>query len=349
MNRMMTRISSGFVPSDCYTVFMTRVRASSPRYRRPEEMAGIALTDDDRSILWHVFRHRLIDSASLYALHPHRSRQVLSRRLRRLWETEFLDRPIQQSRRAMLREGSDPLVYALAREGARFLRDEYSLDLSPDRWSQKNRELKPLSIQHHLATTRFMVRAAVDTTAIAGARFLYGDEVIQPTAKVAGSPRGLSTTLRAVVPWYGITSEQGTAPDAVFAIDVNGDRQIIFLEMDQGTETVEPNARKIRTPQFWRDTSILRKMAIYAAAFRSKAHEHQFGIKAFRVLFVTRGAGRIGVMQDAYRKHLTEPALQAPPGLFLFAEADAVGRDGNFLSLPLMNAGGREITFRRST
>lgn len=320
----------------------TATRASSPRFRRPEARRGVALTADDVSILWHVYRHRVIDSASLYQLFPNRSRQVISRRLRKLWEGEFLDRPLSQNRKNSVRGGSDFLVYALAREGARLLQDEHDAPLGVSRWTQKNAELKPMAIQHHLSITRFMVRFASDVAMREGARLLYADELLPAETRQPG--RGLANTIRADVPWPVPGRQQGTAPDQIFGLEMAGERQVFFLEIDQGTETIEPNERRLKSPRFWSDTSFLRKMLIYGAAFRCGAHKRQFGIPVFRVLTVTTTLGRVQVMQEAYQRHLTRGENKTPPGFFLFTDWGSIqAASGGLLGQALVNAAGNQV------
>jgi Replication-relaxation len=321
-------------------------RRTNSRFKRPPAPPAITLTEDDVSILWHVFRHRLIDSRSLYSLFPNRSDQVISRRLNRLWKNEFLDRPVAQNIKSTLTPGSDYLVYALAREGARFLRTQHGIETAPERWSHKNAKLRPQSIQHHLSTTRLLVRLAVDIHAHVNAQLTYGDTLLAGAPVSKRRRSGLSNTLRTAVDWYGQSSIQGTAPDQVFGITINGEKQFIFLEIDEGTETVEPNAQKLRSERFWRETSFLRKMAIYSAAFRSGAHKKQFLLPSFRVLTVTTSPERVETMQTAYRSHLTEGERKVPPGLFLFTDWQALKAfEGSLLSLPLQNAAGRVVRF----
>lgn len=269
----------------------------------------------------------MIDSQSLYRLFPNRSKQVISRRLRKLWEGEYLDRPISQNRTNSLTPGSDYLVYALAREGARELRDKHQLPISPERWTQKNSELKPLSIAHHMSTTRFTVAFATDAWKVDGARMRYADEVLP--GKFHETPSaGLKYIIQADAPWHERGMRQGTAPDEIIGLDYAGERQVLFIEIDQGTETIEPGKRRLRSPTFWTDTSFLRKMLIYSAAFRAGAHKKRFGIPAFRVVTVTTNAARVEKMVEAYEQHLSSGENRTPAGLFLFTDWENLSSSG---------------------
>ena len=299
---------------------------------------------DDVTLIWHIFRHRLIDSQSLYSLFPNRSPQVLSRRLNRLWQNEYLDRPVAQNIKSTVKPGSQYLVYALGREGARYLRDQQAPVSDPQRWSAKNKTLKPQTVQHHLSKTRFMVRMVADVEKRRNASITYPDELLRNTPVAKRKNAGLTNTLRTHVDWYGRSSLQGTAPDFVFRVTIDDEQQFIFLEIDEGTETVEPDMQKIRSERFWDETSVLRKMAIYSSAFRTGAHTKQFLFPSFRVLTVTTSPERVKTMQEAYRNHLTDGALKTPPGLFLFTDWQTLAKyEGSLLSLPLQNGVGRGV------
>lgn len=139
---------------------MATLRAPSPRYRKDDPEPAIQLQPDDIEILWHVFCNRVIDAKSIYALFPNRSAQVISRRLNRLRKgpRPFLDRLPQAMNRLQFRRGSDPQAYALATHGAQALRIHRGIELPEHRWAQKNRELRTNTIQHDLATSRFIAR-----------------------------------------------------------------------------------------------------------------------------------------------------------------------------------------------
>ena len=322
---------------------MATLRAPSPRFRTDDPAPVIHLQEDDIEILWHVYCNRVIDAKSLYSLFPNRSEQVISRRLNRLRKGQrpYLHRLPQAMNRLQLRNGSDPQVYAIATLGAQALRFHRGIALPEHRWAQKNRELKPSTIQHDVATSRFMARLRRDAMlAGGGVKVLYQQEF---GAGTGGSAKlgGLKNTLRtAVTNWHGYRGEQGTAPDRIFAF-TNGDtRQYFFLEIDEGTETIVPGESRLREPSFWRDTSVLRKFVIYASAFETKAHQAAFNIPVFRVITVTTKLGRMAAMQDACRTHLKH----VRPGLFLFADWQSLGsHPASVLSFQFRDVEGRSI------
>lgn len=325
---------------------MAEQRAPSPRYRTDDPAPVVHLQEDDIEILWHVFCNRVIDAKSLYALFPNRSEQVISRRLNRLRKgpRPYLNRLPQAMNRLQLRKGSDPQVYAIATLGAQALRLHRGIELPEHRWAQKNRELKPITIQHDVATSRFMARLRRDAVLAGGdCRLLYQQEFeVKGKATDHAKHGGLKNTLRTIITnWHGYRGEQGTAPDRVFAFVANGKRHYFFLEMDEGTETIVPGETRLREPSFWRDTSLLRKFVIYANAYDTRAHEAAFGIPVFRVLTVTTKPGRAEAMREACRVHLKH----VRPGLFLFADWESlVSHKASTLLFGFNDTEGREIT-----
>ena len=225
--------------------------------------------------------------------------------------------------RLQFRRGSDPQAYALATHGAQALRIHRGIELPEHRWAQKNRELRTNTIQHDLATSRFVARLWRDAALSGGdVRAIYQQEFVakEKVGEVV-KKGGLKNTLRTdITNWHGYRGEQGTAPDRIFAVTSQGRRHHFLLEIDEGTETIVPGVARLRDQSFWRDTSLLRKFVIYASAFETMAHEAAFEIPSFRVITVTTKPGRAEAMQEACRTHLKH----VKPGLFLFADWESL-------------------------
>lgn len=326
---------------DCYTTGMTDQRASSPRFRRPDNPRAIRVTDDDLEILWHIYRNRLIESDCLYALMLHRSKQGISRRLDRLFDNGYVDRINAKPAKSKLTPGTDHFVYAITNLGARALRDKFKVPVKTERWTDKNGRLSLRNIEHFLETSRFMSRFVAGVQATEGAQVRYLNELLTPE-ELQKRPDGLQTTLRADVPWPVRGYQEGTAADSIMALDYNNNRQIFFVEIDRGTETIVPGQRQRNRDRFWRDTSFLRKMLIYAAAFKAGEHKRQFGFSVFRVLTVTTQPDRVRLMQEAYENHIVSGANRVAPGLFLFSDWESLAGRDDYLSGPFVNAAGRE-------
>ena len=326
---------------------MATLRAPSPRFRNDDPAPVIHLQADDIEILWHVFCNRVIDAKSIYLLFPKRSEQGISRRLNRLRKgpRPYLNRLPQAMNRLQLRQGSDPQVYAIATLGAQALRLHRGIEMPEHRWAQKNRELRPNTIQHDIATSRFMARLRRDAMLVGGDALVLYQQEFDVVGKGGATAKhgGLKNTLRTNISgWHGYRGEQGTAPDRIFAFSANGNRHYFFLEMDEGTETIAPGEARLREPIFWRDTSLLRKFVIYASALQERTHVAAFGIPIFRVLTVTTKPGRAEAMRHACRIHLKH----AKPGFFLFADWESLNaHTGSILEFPFDDTASRTVTF----
>src|SRR5713101_6127531 len=92
-----------------------------PRFRRASEPPAFRLTDADVEIVRQVGRFRFIRSTHIAAL-VRRSVDRTNDRLLRLFHAGYIDRPRAQLDR-FPSEGSAPITYALADQGARLLRE----------------------------------------------------------------------------------------------------------------------------------------------------------------------------------------------------------------------------------
>ena len=309
---------------------MATKRAPSPRYSSNLPAPNVELQPDDLQLFWHLYCNRVMDAKSIYRLFPNRSQQKLSRRLNALRkEDAYISRLPQANTRAILRQGSDPLVYALSGGGAKALAAERKISIPLTRWKSKNLALTTNTIQHEIHASRFMAEVH-RCAAMSGGdmSFHHSHEFMQIEPTNRGLPNVLRTQING---WKGHRVTEGTAPDRIFSIVAGGRKQFFFVEMDEGTETIAPGTSKISQASFWRSTSLLRKFAIYTSAFETKAHQACFDIPVFRVITVTTSRERIRNMQDSIKQHLPN----ARNGLFLFTHREAVeGSDKG--SIPLV-------------
>ena len=276
-----------------------------------------------------------------FSLTPQRN--VLRGRLRLMYDNELVDRPLAQ-RGGRTEPGSKHLVYAIKNQGARILQRRLSFDIKPGRWTQKNKELATRTVDHHLDTSKFVSGLHAATRNYDRVTLRYLDELI-PKNLAENRPSGLFTTLRAnVEDWKPPGENEGTAADQIVAIETPETGSVLFVEIDRGTETIEPGQKQRESKKFWRDTSYLRKFLIYSAAFRTGAHKAQFGIPAFRKLTITTNPGRVAEMQACYRNHLGQGANKTPPGLFLFNDWETLEAADDFLSAHYVNAANKPVS-----
>jgi hypothetical protein len=276
-------------------------RASHPRFRREGDAPRLELTDDDAAILRHVYRHRFIRSEDLYRLFG-RSEDRLSRRLMLLYRAGFLDRPVAQIDRYQ-QGGSRSMVYGLDAAGARYLKETCGVAIGGADWKSRNRSYTRENLDHTLAITRFMVDLEVACRERPDLTLITFEDIL------AAAPEATRTSPNpgswpVPIQWHGGRSIVHVAPDAIFGLrmvqpDGKALRSYFFLEVDRGTMTIVPSERVRESEAFPYRATILRKLYAYGDSFRAKLHEERFGIKAPRVLFLTKSEGRAEAMRHA--------------------------------------------------
>jgi hypothetical protein len=287
----------------------------------------VELTDDDATILRHVYRHRFIRADDLYRLFADRSADRLSRRLTALYRAGYLDRPIAQIDR-FTKGGSQSLVYGLDTAGARYLKETLGVSIGSADWKSRNRSYTRESLDHTLAVTRFLVDLEVACRARSDVSLIRFEEIL---AKAPEATRRSRFPMSWPVPiqWHGGKAEVRVAPDAIFGLrvvraDGTAARTHFFLEIDRGTMTIVPSERVRESDAFPYRATILRKLYAYADSYRLKLHEERYGIKAPRVLFITTSEPRAEAMLEATQKTVTQTS-RLPAGLYIFcAQARAL-------------------------
>lgn len=303
------------------------LRRSTRRFdrslREGEQAPTILLTDDDVAILRHVYRHRLLDSDSIYRLLPHRAQQQISRRLNLLFRNHYLGRPPRQIELFPPGQGSRPLIYGLDREGAKVLHERYGLRVKPYHWLQKNNSISRSNIAHTVSTAKFMVALEVSISNSGIARFIHFDELLAEYAPPLTKKRPLPDQWQVDINWKGYKGKEGTRPDRIFGIEytqlpAGKNRSFFYFENDEGTETIEPTLDPRSLVAFFRKSSILRKQVIYSFSHITRAHERHLGFPvAPRVLTLTTSPKRTAAMQESFKRHFRQQPLIIQPGLFL--------------------------------
>ena len=117
------------------------------------------LTERDRKIIQLVGRHRFLRSRHIIALIGGSPQQLL-RRLKLLYHHGYLERP-----RAQLdyyqQGGSQAMVYGLGKKGGALLKDDFDLPFPDLNWSEKNRAIGRLFLEHALLISDVMVALEV--------------------------------------------------------------------------------------------------------------------------------------------------------------------------------------------
>jgi len=169
------------------------------------------------------------------------------------------------------------------------------------------------------------------------------DEILETKAPRSTRRAQQAERFRTPVIWHDYSGEEGIAPDRIFGIRAGDQDNYFFLEIDQGTETIEPSVRRQRPVSLFRQSSMLRKFVLYASVHQARVHQKYFGIPSFRVLTVTTTPTRAANMAEVCGRFINSGELQARPGLFLFFDQQTIADHvGDVLVAPFLNGVGND-------
>ena len=289
------------------------MKGKRSRFRRSKP-ASMQLTDRDVAILRALEQHRFLTTDHLLALTGGTSRQGITRRLRELFDTKYVDRPRAQMM-ALAYADKRPMVYALGNAGAELLANRFQTPLPDVYWTEKNRRVKEKFVEHTLGIANFMVDLEIACRSAGNVRIITKDDILTSapeTTRRKRHPFRWQTRIHWNDQWHDIA----IVPDIIFGLHYTNrpegkNKAYFVVEIDRGTMPI--------TRRDIGQTSFARKLHSYADTFERKLHLEQFGIKNFRVLTVTTSQERVETMKAAY---LSEVSVKAPAGLFLFAEKE---------------------------
>ena len=267
----------------------TAKQTRKPRFRR-EGCPNFHLTERDREIIRQVYRHRFLSSEYITAL-MEGGRQGILNRLKFLFHADYLDRPKAQGRM----EGNFPLIYALGNKGAELIASEFDLALGSVDWTTKNREAKPVFLEHTLGVARFMVLVELACRKVKELEFIRPEEVIGKRFIVPKTgDKALSWKVEAKRGERRIAYSM--VPDNVFGwtcLEDSGRTRAayFFLEEDRAT-------MPIRSANLGR-SSFFKKMVGYFESWKGDLFQKNFGFKNPRVLTLTSSNERIKSMVAA--------------------------------------------------
>jgi hypothetical protein len=286
-----------------------------PRFKRASTLPPMQLTARDRQIIQMVHRHRFLPSCHLVTLIEASSQQIL-RRLQLLYHHGFLERP-----RAQIdyyhQGGSRHIVYGIGNKGAALLQRELGLAFRKIHWSEKNRSVGRIFLEHALLVSDVMVTIELACRETGRIRLLTEEQLPLP-ANLNGQ--------RQPFRWRANINGRlklGVIPDRVFALEFQDDRgnrdlAFFFLEADRGTMPVKRHDLY--------QTSFYRKLLAYEATWSQSIHRTRFGFHRFRVLTVTTSVERVRSLVEACSQ------LKTGRGLFLFADWASLKKPGDIFS-----------------
>lgn len=264
---------------------------------KDQKKPKISLTARDEKILLGLHRYRFLDTNLIKEYADFASLQTAQRRLRLLFDADYVDRPDAQILDWLPHQGTKPTVYALGNMGVKFLKDNHRFSFPVGYQKEKNRRLKDVRfIRHTLGVASFMVameNACVDTSYTP----IFFDEILASLPeKVRNRPN--PTSIPVTLRHNDQRQDMSVIPDAIFALQDSKrpqgkNRAYFFLEIDNSTEPLSRNSLKT--------SSILRKYLSYEAIWKQQLHTKYFGIKSFRVLFITTTKKRLESMIETYQ------------------------------------------------
>lgn len=286
-------------------------RAGRPdRSRRfqPSRNTALVLQPNDQEVLRLVDRCRFLDSRQLrLTLGRGLNERAFLRRLRQLFDAEYLDRPEQQLNRWWTKgEATKHYVYGLGIEGHKLLYPELHRKGAPTTdWRLRNRRVQALYMDHRLAISEVMLSFIVAAEGINAQIMAWSEGKVFHRATGLPDYVQLATSNGAV--------DLPLNPDAYFVLAAgDGLREHFFLEVDRGTEPISRPT--------WRRTHVHRKLAAYWQLYRARIAK-RVGISSFRVLTVTTSEARVENMRAIARD--MDPKRKGS-ALFLFTIADRI-------------------------
>lgn len=274
------------------------------QFKRAPGAQPFALQDRDVAVLKLVYDLRFAYTQHIVNLVPG-SNEWIKRRLRKLFDEGYLDRPPKQGARAKGKNFS--LVYALGARGAELLKKEHGIDHIRGDWTKKNREASYLTIQHQLLIAEFRTALVLALKQNRAGELIFWRQ----------SHELLDHAL-----WHGRNGRQQIPvyPDAWFAIKTEaGKTRHFFLEADNSTMRHERYHKKM-TGYFW-----------YWMAGQS-AYGRQYGRKKglfneadpFRVLTIAKTAVRTANLFDLAKEMGPK---KIPTSMFWFLSATGYDLD----------------------
>jgi DNA-binding PadR family transcriptional regulator len=228
----------------------------------PKKTPPFVFQPRDVEILKAIYDHRFLTRAlvlPLFGVEPTIEDTNLDRRLRKLVASGYVGRLPRENRRS-------EFVYALTAAGAEILK-KHQLPLPFADWSEKNRDVKTLFVEHTLMVARWYVAV------LAGLKEL--SSVTIDHYERESRPRGQYGLLRNWQSQGGTTRKVN--PDAFLLLEGDVHPGAHFLEADQSTMA---------------HSRMVEKFEDYAAMYREKRHPEFFGVPTFRVCVIAKSEQR---------------------------------------------------------
>jgi len=297
-----------------------KTRAKIPRFSRvPERVGRFRLKDEDLEILKLCYENRWINSAQLRALllgsptSDSARARALSGRLRDLYDSGYLDRPLRsQWGRLKTEFHQRSYPYALSKFGAKLLAQRGLLeDEEPGRLSLNNQRAKAYFIFHELGISQFKttLTLALRQSRLAKLHNSFPKGFLQERVEIRGKGRGYQRRPHLYIP---IIPDWNFSLLSVLRSEKAG--KLAFFHLEYETSSRRPSRFKRKLQAYWN---------LYLA-MKKENKRHPLGAPNFRVLTVTSSEEYLDWIPKGYHRILMRVAAEVKPSLmFYFTTEDA--------------------------
>lgn len=259
------------------------------------------ITENDREIFRLLARYRYLRTSFIYDLLPHRSRQGLSRSLRRLFDHGYVDKPREQRRG--YNDIHCPDIYELDGKGEKVLHDQDERPLEITRLYRKKTDAPVKNFSHSMMICDVMasIELGLQDT---GFELVTWQEIVARTDHE--NPMKLPCSIRHTFKdGHSESHETYIIPDGLFGIRRPAGAVSFFAVETERFNPIEPTNLK--------RASFLKKVLAYRNIQQTGVYKTDLKIPNMRILVIAPTETRMNHMIE-----LTERITQGS-NLFLFA------------------------------
>lgn len=285
-------------------------RTRRRHYERDQRQRFLLVTDRDRAIINAVFEYRFLRMDQIITL-VGGTPKTIRNRMTDLFHAGYVDRLRTQQ------PGTN--AYALGQQGVEFV-DADDEDYARLDWRRKNTKASWHFIEHTLAIADFRIELQKAMQTRPDIRKIDGTELIAAIretvpAKATTHPLVLREKIALdifdpkLAEARPRTELVGTVPDYAFLFVLpDGKQRAFMMELDRSTMPVAHRG--------FTQSSVEKKLRVYAAAARASSAASRWGLETFRVIFVTD--------KPARSARIAALARTIHPDLFWTAELSGV-------------------------
>jgi hypothetical protein len=285
------------------------------RWQRGSTERKVRITALDLKILFLLLQYRYLSTSAIAAfLVLHADKKWIQERLGQLYRAGYVDRPPTQ--REFFNSNYRDLIYELDAAGERALKQHGMWDEeAPVAWLSRGRHGRTM-FPHSVMVCEVLAHFAIALQdPELDMRFIPWSEIrnnMPVHVRTAKDVHSLPVDIEEILNRKSHRSTKALTPDAVFGIEYPDKRTRFFaIEADRGSEPLMRDNLN--------QTSIMRKVLQYKAAFKTKAYKTRWGLPNLFATFITT----LNPDSEAGKKRMREMTevaefLIGPSKFFLF-------------------------------